>query len=650
MALLSASALAGGMLVALVPTSAQAALGGGEGLLAGSSYTNSRMEGRQADGTAIDLGLGQGFHPSFSPDGSHIAFVRNDRLQIARVGTTAVRELTGSPLYQVAFPKFSPDGRYIYFTASPGGEPRAYRILSDGNGDPEPAFPGQQSCDRYLSTSSAWTYVFQRGCGMDTSVWSYDARTGATAKIVDDAATPDISPDGTSIAFVRGGKTSTPRIFTGSPTGADVKQLTPDAEGNASMPTFSPAGNKVAYVREYDTWVMDKSGENRKLVAKNFLKGSWQPLRKEGVFRVWGDTARETAIANSRFKWASVGDTSSGLRQADSAVISRSDFFYDSLAGPALAGAKNGPLLLGGWGGPGSLYEELKRTLRPGSTVYILGGTEALSGNYENDLRQWGYTPKRLAGPTMYETGIAIARETNPAPKNVFVVTGEAYYDGLSAGAAAGGTKDSVVVYSAGDNMPAVTESYLNAINPATTNVITVGGPADNALQTANLPSWPDGAQYYSVSGNTAADTAAKLGRFWFAAPRTVGLATTKTWQDALTGGAMMAGLGPILLTDEDSLAPSSSWYLYDNGASLSSVVLVGGESALNGPIVDQAGNQIGLPGQYTYVPMYNGVEPPAGKALRAAPADKPGSPAVNGPASGTGPQAGSGVERHTKR
>ncbi|MFE3204105.1 cell wall-binding repeat-containing protein [Embleya sp. NPDC055664] len=650
MALLSASALAGGMLVALVPTSAQAALSGGDGVIAGTTTSTNHLEARRVDGTSVDLGLGDGLFPSYSPDGSHVTFVRGDRLQVARVGGAHPIELTGASVQQVVMPRFSPDGRYIHFTASLNGSaPKAYRVLSDGNGTPVPAFEGQASCDRYVSANSQWMYVFQRGCGTDTSVWSYNATNGATAKIADDAGAPDISPDGKTVVFVRV-VANTGRLYSVDTTGGQPKQLSADTDASVSLPSFSPSGTRIAYGKGSDTWVMDKNGDNAKRVAANFWQASWQPLRKEGVYRVWGDTAHDTAIANSKFKWASVGDTSSGLRQADSAVISRTDYFYDGLSGAALAGAKNGPLLLGSWGGPGSLYEELTRTLRPGSNVYILGGINALSTNYEDDLRQWGFTPKRLAGATMYDTGIAIARETNPAPKNVFVVTGEDYYDGLSAGAAAGGTKDSVVVYSAGDNMPAVTESYLNAINPATTNVITVGGPADRALLSANLPSWPDGAEYYAVAGNTAADTAAKLGRFWFAAPRTVGLATTMTWQDALTGGAMMAGLGPILLTDEDSLAPASSWYLYDNGASLSSVVLVGGESALNAPIVDQAGNQIGLPGQYTYVPMYNGVEPPAGKALRAAPADKPGSPAVNGPASGTGPQAGSDVERHTKR
>ena len=96
--------------------------------------------------------------------------------------------------------------------------------------------------------------------------------------------------------------------------------------------------------------------------------------------------------------------------QALHAVIARADDFADALAGSAL-GFGVGPLLFTTPTGPlaGPTRVELQRVLDTGGTVYLLGGTAALPPTLEGELRDLGYVPVRLAGPTRQETAVAVA-------------------------------------------------------------------------------------------------------------------------------------------------------------------------------------------------------------------------------------------------
>ncbi|MEZ0112338.1 putative cell wall-binding protein [Catenulispora sp. EB89] len=77
------------------------------------------------------------------------------------------------------------------------------------------------------------------------------------------------------------------------------------------------------------------------------------------------------------------------------------DTAVDALAGSALAGEKRGPLLLTPRDSRDTRdLAELHRTLPRGATVYLLGGTDALSANVQNQVTAAGFVPKRLQGAT----------------------------------------------------------------------------------------------------------------------------------------------------------------------------------------------------------------------------------------------------------
>lgn len=103
-----------------------------------------------------------------------------------------------------------------------------------------------------------------------------------------------------------------------------------------------------------------------------------------------------------------------GSSWAATAVICRDDVHADCLAGAPLAG-RNGPILFvpGGPDGtlPAAVRDELRASVRPGASVFLLGGERAVSAAIEEAIRTTlpDATVIRLAGRNRYATATAIA-------------------------------------------------------------------------------------------------------------------------------------------------------------------------------------------------------------------------------------------------
>jgi len=228
---------------------------------------------------------------------------------------------------------------------------------------------------------------------------------------------------------------------------------------------------------------------------------------------------------------------------AGAVVLARSDFFSDALAGGPLAAAVNGPLLIT----PGTplasvidprVLAEIQRVLPVGGTVYILGGTLALSPNIDNSLKFLGYNVIRLAGIDEYATAVLIAQQLGN-PGVVFEATGLNYFDALSAVPAAIQTGAAILLTDGSVQAPE-TAAYL-AANPGDIRY-TIGGSlaAGGADPSAT-----------NISGVDLYATSAAVASHFFPGAHLIGAATSTGFADALGGGVFMATggrLGPILL------------------------------------------------------------------------------------------------------
>ena len=264
-------------------------------------------------------------------------------------------------------------------------------------------------------------------------------------------------------------------------------------------------------------------------------------------------TAQQAGVQLSRVVFADDG--------ARHAVLARDDDWADSLAGAALAGDW-GPVLYADGGAAGTLPEatlaELERVLVSGGTVYLLGGTAALSPAVEAAVAAAGLQPDRLAGTDRLSTAMAIAREVrrlDTSATEVLVARGyDSPADALTGGAAAGADHRPLVLTPTA-SMPQSLRDEVAALGPRT--AIVLGGTAAVSEQVVNELR-AAGLAAERVAGTDRYATAAAIAtRLWGAVARdavAVDLASADGWAWALAAGSLAALVdGPQL-----GVAPSS--------------------------------------------------------------------------------------------
>lgn len=273
-----------------------------------------------------------------------------------------------------------------------------------------------------------------------------------------------------------------------------------------------------------------------------------------------------TGISAARF--ADAGTRGADRPQARYAVLGRDDAFADSLAGSPLTA--DGPLL---FTATDALAEEvaaeLQRVLTPGATVYLLGGEAALSAAVSEAVTALGLTPRRLSGPSRFETSVAVAREVislGGSTDEVLVARGNApadnptaaWADSVSGGAHAAAAFVPVVVTPSDAVHPAVAD----LVAETGASAILLGGTAALGPDVeAGLP----GAT--RVAGSSRADTAARIATDLIGldteGPRTVLLFdgfSDDGWTFGLAGAGLAADLGgALLMAQADSLPPQTA-------------------------------------------------------------------------------------------
>ncbi|GAB7103842.1 hypothetical protein JCM4814A_21560 [Streptomyces phaeofaciens JCM 4814] len=530
-------------------------------------------------------------------------------------------------------------GRYVVFAT--GGQ--IVHGPSDGAWAPRPLLTAAQEpstvCDSEPTVNVNGLLAFERrtaNCTGTPGVWVFDGTAQTVKRVLTDAEQPAFSPDGTKLAFVRKDIDGTPQVFLAKADGTEVKQLTtgPDRYANPSWsPTgkrivldahTSPNSNDVHTIKYVDAATGEPTPVTDASRSSSVNNPSWQPLRKNGVGRVWGSDAYATNIAASRWTWNTIGESVPGLMNAKSAVLVNQDDAAYSVTAPALAGKKQGPVLLTPKSGLSSaVKKELKRSLKPGKTVYLVGGTSVLSGTVATQLTSLGYVPKRLSGADRYATSVAVAKAVTTAPKYVFLAGGTEYRAALSAASAAsaeGSGSAGGVVLTNGNKLTASVKSYLNSLNPAKTMVIPVGSAAKYALTHTSFSRWPSTYYYYPISGSTDAAISVNIAKFWWSAPGQTSLAFTGQWRDGVSAAAAMNVFGPLLWTGRSALSTEVKSYLLRESASTGFTAAFGNTGAVTTEAVNTVGASISAGSSwFDYRPYYNGVIPAATSATTFA-------------------------------
>ncbi|HET9187332.1 MAG TPA: cell wall-binding repeat-containing protein [Acidothermaceae bacterium] len=292
--------------------------------------------------------------------------------------------------------------------------------------------------------------------------------------------------------------------------------------------------------------------------------------------RVAGAERIATSIAASQIAFAAAGS-------AQNVVLARSDAFPDALAGVPLAAQLHGPLLLTPSAGlTDPLKAEIQRVLATGSTVYVLGGTVAVSPTVDAQLRAMGYQVTRASGASRFDTAVAIAHLLGD-PSVIFEADGTNFPDALSAGPAAAITHGAVLL-TFGKQPAAPTTVYL-ATHPGDLRYA-VGGPASTSDPVAQPFV---GADRYATSVLVAQQ--------FFNGPSAVGTASGTSFPDALSGGpvAALAGGPMVLVPATGSLPTTTQGYLASIASSVLTGWLFGGTAAVSTAVADQVAQSLVL-------------------------------------------------------
>jgi putative cell wall-binding protein len=317
------------------------------------------------------------------------------------------------------------------------------------------------------------------------------------------------------------------------------------------------------------------------------------------VLQAAGDTRYETGIQISQHQWADTGVATDHRTQAKAVVLATGDAFPDALAGGPLAKKAGGPLLLTdglATSVNSKVLAEIQRVLpTKGTTVYILGGTQAMNAGIEAQLRKLGYTTTRLAGEDRFATALQIAQKGMDNPAHLVVARGDegqnhdGFADALSAGPYAANVfdgGDAAVVLSNFKTFDPATQAYVTSkLHPGTPNVAAIGGQAAAAMTTIK----GSAKSYVGFVGSDRYETAAKVAAEFLATGKAdqIGIATGTVYADALTGGSYMATVdGPLLLTNPKVLPAFTADAI--SKSSTQEINIFGGNMAISKDVAKQ--------------------------------------------------------------
>lgn len=289
----------------------------------------------------------------------------------------------------------------------------------------------------------------------------------------------------------------------------------------------------------------------------------------QSVTRIYGENRYETAFAA-----ADALKETLGIEKFGAVVVASGKSFADALAGSYLAAVRKAPILLSSDRQADALKSYIDANLSENGTVYLLGGTSAISEAVEEAMS--GHTVKRLAGENRYETNLQILNEAGVGSQEILVCTGKSFADSLSASAVG----KPILLVSKG-----LTEGQKAVLSGSSGKFVIIGGESavSESIETA-LNAY---GTVERVGGENRYETSVKVAERFFETPQTAVLAYARNFPDGLCGGPLAyAQNAPLLLTKTGSEAAADA---YTEEMGIRSGTVLGGE----GLISDQACSEI---------------------------------------------------------
>ncbi len=250
-----------------------------------------------------------------------------------------------------------------------------------------------------------------------------------------------------------------------------------------------------------NTTIREKTLKNeRKRVTTRLVAGLLAVLVAGAGLALTSGTAGATATVTQSTRIAGVdayatsasAAITSHNNGATASVLVSGESYADGLSAAALAGAVGGPVILTDpdalKGSTSLAIGQINSTTAAGHTVYIVGGTAAVSAGVATSLTDLGYTVSRVSGADRVATADAVATKIRTlqdfgtswgtSMTTVFLTTARNYADAVAVSGLAWKNVSPILLVEPGDALSAGTKAVLDSSVNSIERVIILGGEA----------------------------------------------------------------------------------------------------------------------------------------------------------------------------
>ena len=289
--------------------------------------------------------------------------------------------------------------------------------------------------------------------------------------------------------------------------------------------------------------------------------------------RLYGQSRYDTAVT--------VGNRYSDISGStfENVIVAYGQNYPDALSGGYLAKVKHAPILLVKPAEEDYIVNYIYENIKPGGTVYLLGGTGAVSSSFENKISAKGIKKKRLGGEDRYATNLEILKEAGVSSEDILVCTGTSFPDSLSASAVG---KPILLV---GNSLTDTQKDYIQGLSTEKFYLIGGEGAVVPEIESDLIDLGYSRNNIRRIAGSTRFETSTEVAKAFFNNPQTVVLAYAQDFPDGLSGGPFAMLLdAPIILTNS-SKTEAARAYVRSVGATDN--YTLGGPSLISDRAVD---------------------------------------------------------------
>lgn len=285
-----------------------------------------------------------------------------------------------------------------------------------------------------------------------------------------------------------------------------------------------------------------------------------------------------TRIAGRNRQLTAVEVSKTLFEKADTVMLTSSDKMVDALASSPYVVGKNAPTLLVEKDSiMDEVLQEIKR-LNP-SQIIIAGGKTVVSEKVEDQIKQLGIKPQRIAGADRFETAVKLGeqiRANSTNKKEIILVNGFNNIDALTAGSLASKLNIPILLTQS-DQLNEITEK---AIKDWGIEKVTIIGGKTQVSEAIEEKLQNSGLKVDRIAGRTRVDTALEVAKTVNKTADKVIFANKTAYPDALIAPYLSkTEQAPIILIDKDEASVSVKQYLREN--KIKESIILGGKLSI---------------------------------------------------------------------